>query len=446
MTSALQRYFNVRKEELLPILVAALYFFLILTALAALRPTRDALGMQRGIDDVRWLFMLTLVATLFVNPVFGWLVSKFRRMTFISITHAFFVFNLLLFTGLLLFTPQAVGERTGQVFYVWMSVSNLFITMVFWALMADRFSLEQSKRIFGVIAVGGTLGAMTGSSLVWVLAEILGAPVMLVMAGLLLILATGAAWTLTKLQPEQRVHSPEAAPEVDERSVIGGSAWEGLRAVFRSPYLLGMAGYVVIITVMATFIYFTRLQMVAALGDDVDMRAGMFAQIDFWTQAATFIMQLFVTGWVMKRFGVPVAMVLLPVTVALGFIGLAIAGSLVVLVIFEASFRAMQRGLNRPARETLWTVVTREEKYKAKAFIDTFAYRTGDAIGAVTEGLLGRLGMALYGLAMVAVPLAAVWAVLGFWLGRRQARIAQQRSAESGGAGTGAAATSPLVS
>ncbi len=427
MTAVLERFFNVRREELLPILMAAVYFFCILTALMILRPTRDALGLERGIEEIRWLFYGTLILTLFVNPLFGMLVVRLRRMVFISVAHAFFIANLLVFCAILLLAPQAVGERTGQVFYVWMSVFNLFVTMMFWALMADRFSLEQSKRIFGVIAVGGTMGALTGSTLVWNLAEMIGAPLMLVMACVFLTLGTGAAWVVATLQPERQRAPGESRLGPDTTGVIGGSALEGMRAVFRSPYLLGISGYVMILAVMVTLIYFTRLQMVAAAGDSVDFRTGLFAQMDFYTQAATLTLQLLVVGRVMKRFGVAFTMAVLPVTVALGFIGLAIVGSIVALVIFDATQRAVQRAIMRPARETLWTVVSREEKYKAKAFIDTFVYRGGDAVGSETERGLGKLGIGLYALAIAAVPLAVIWAMLGIWLGRQQAKIARER-------------------
>ena len=423
--TALQRFLNVRREEIGPIVAAALYFFCILTSLAILRPTRDALGMQRGLDEIRWLFMVTLVATLAVNPMFSWLVSRYRRMVFITTTHAFFAVNLALFAALLIFAPQAVGERTGQVFYVWSSVFNFFITMVFWALMADRFSLEQSKRLFGLIAVGGTLGAIAGSSLTALLAKVVGAPMLLIIAAGVLALATVAAWMVARFQPEvARSKSGDADP-VNETTVIGGSAWDGFRAVVRSRYLLGIAAYVLILAVMVTFVYFTRLQMVAALGKDVDMRAGVFGQIDLATQIATLILQLLVAGHLMKKLGVHITLALLPATVALGFIGLALVGSLYALVAFDATFRAVQRAIMRPARETLFTVVNREEKYKAKALIDTFGYRAGDALGAQTEGLLGKLGMGLVALASAAVPLALAWAALGIWLGRTQQRLAK---------------------
>ena len=427
--SFLQRFTNVRREEVGPTLVAGLFFFCVLTALMVIRPAREALGMQRGIEALRWLFVGTVVVTLLVNPVFGWLVSRFRRLVFINATYLFFAAGLVAFYLLLVLTPETIGQLTGQIFYVWFSVFNLFATMLFWALMADRFTLEQSKRLFGAIAVGGTLGAIFGPWLASQLAKPFGTPVLLLVAAGFLLLALAAAWWITRLRPE--VAQSGAARE--EHAVIGGSAWQGLRSVARSPYLLAICGYVLILAVMVTFLYFTRLQMVAALGTDVDMRTTMFANIDLITQVTTLVLQLIVTGHLMKRLGVPMTLALLPLTAVLGFVGLAIVGSLAALIGFEAAFRAVQRGVMRPARETLFTVVPRADRYKAKAFIDTFVYRTGDLVGAQTEGLLGRLGMGLGALASVALPLAAAWMVLGLWLGRAQRARANVTDAQPEG-------------
>ncbi|MGB8436206.1 MAG: MFS transporter, partial [Burkholderiales bacterium] len=175
-TAFVQRFSNIRREEVGPVLVAGLFFFCVLTALMVVRPAREALGMQRGIEALRWLFLGTVLVTLLINPVFGWLVSRFRRIAFVSATYLFFAFGLLAFYALLELAPASVGERTGQVFYVWFSVFNLFAVMLFWALMADRFSLEQAKRLFGAIAVGGTLGAIFGPWLAGQLAKPLGTP------------------------------------------------------------------------------------------------------------------------------------------------------------------------------------------------------------------------------------------------------------------------------
>ena len=422
MTPLLQRFFQVRKGEGAAVFASALCFFFILTALMVIRPARESLGMRRGIEAVRWLFIGTAVVTLAVNPIFALLVSRYRRIVFITATYLFFALSLVGFYLVLVGAPGAIGEVSGMVFFVWFSVFNLFSTMVFWALMADRFSLEQSKRLFGVISVGGTLGAIAGPWLASRLAGPLGTAGLLPVAATSLGIAVVAAWTVTRLQSRSvDVAADSGAPhEVDDRAVIGGSAWEGFRAALRSPYLLGISAYVLILTVISTFIYFTRLQMVAALGSDLDMRTSVFARIDLYTQLTTLVLQALVTGQLMKRLGVHLTLALLPAMVSFGFVGLAISGSLAALIVLQAAFSAIQRAIVRPARETLFTVVSREDKYKSKAFIDTFVYRVGDVVGSQLEGLLRGLAMGLAGLVTVTVPLAIVWGVLGVWLGRAQ--------------------------
>ena len=427
MRERISGLFNLRRGELASVLVAGLFFFCILTALMMLRPARDALGMERGIDSIRWLFIGTAVVTLLVNPLFGWLVSRFKRLQFISATYGFFALSLVGFWALLLFAPGAVGARSGQVFYVWFSVFNLFVTMVFWALLADRFSSEQGKRLFALIAVGGTLGAIFGPWLASRLAEPLGTPALLLVAAGFVLLATALAWLLVRIVGDREDTSTQVAEAHHDEQPIGGSAWAGLRAVLASRYLMGIAGYVLTMTIVATFIYFTRLQMVAAAESDLDARTGLLADIDMWTQVAVLLLQLTLTGHIIRRFGLAFALALLPIANALGFIGLAIFGSFAALILLEALNKAVQRGLTRPAREALFTVLSREDKYKAKAFIDTFVYRSGDVAGAQVEGLLGRLGLALGGLVSVVIPLALVWAMLGIWLGRAQARKAGQK-------------------
>ncbi|WP_206203206.1 MFS transporter [Thermomonas sp. HDW16] len=428
MRARIANLFNLRCGELAPVLVAGLFFFCILSALMMLRPARDALGMEHGIDSIRWLFIGTAMVTLLVNPVFGWLVSRFKRLHFISATYGFFALSLVGFWGLLVFAPNAVGARSGQVFYVWFSVFNLFVTMVFWALLADRFSSEQGKRLFALIAVGGTLGAIFGPWLASRLAEPLGTPALLLVAAGLLLLGTALAWLLVRMAGDGEADVAHANSIDAEEPRIGGSAWTGLRAVFYSPYLMGIGGYVLAMTVVATFVYFTRLQMVAATESDLDARTGLLGNIDMWTQIAVLLLQLTLTGHIIRRFGMAFALALLPIANALGFIGLAVFGSFAALILLEALNKAVQRGLTRPAREALFTVISREEKYKAKAFIDTFVYRSGDVLGAQVEGALGRIGLALGGLVGVVVPLALAWAMLGIWLGRAQQKRAELKT------------------
>lgn len=446
MRKRLEGLLNIRATEVPGLLASMAFFFCVLSALMVIRPAREALGVQSGLDTVRLLFIGTAVVTLAVNPVFGFLVARFRRLHFIAATYLFFATSLLVFWGLLTFAPQATGEVSGRVFYVWFSVFNLFSTMVFWALMVDRFSLEQSKRLFGIVAVGGTLGAIFGPWFAWNFVDTLGTANLILISAGFLVLAVAMATVVARLQPETpseaAAQDPEGPPVVREDEVIGGSAWDGFRSVARSPYLLGICGFVLIMAIMATFIYFTRLQIVADMAEGMDQRTGLFAQLDFWTQVATLALQLSITGQIMRRLGVGVALVLLPLTVSLGFIGLAMTGAFTALILLEAAYRAVQRGITRPARETLFTVVGREDKYKSKALTDTFVYRAGDVIGAWTEGLLGRLGGGIAALTVAVLPLAAAWAVLGLWLARQQSRrsptVAPRHASPKTGAGANA--------
>jgi AAA family ATP:ADP antiporter len=424
-----QALFNLRRGEAVPVLIAACFFFFALTALMLLRPARDALGMERGIESIRWLFVGTALVTLAVNPAFGWLVSRLRRLHFIAATYGFFIVGLVAFWALLVFAPAAVGQRSGQVFYVWFSVFNLFATMVFWALMSDRFTSDQGGRFFALISIGGTLGAIVGPWLTSRLAEPLGTPSLLLVSAGFLFFGLLAAWLLVKVAPDRSgTDAVQTSPFPDEAERIGGSMWAGVRSVMRSPFLSGIAGYVLLMAVMATLVYFTRMQMVADAAEGMDARAALLGSIDMWTQIAVLVLQLTLTGRFIKRFGLGVALAILPLATALGFIGLAIYGSFVLLVLLEAANRAVQRGITRPVREVLFTVVEREDKYKAKAFIDTFVYRAGDVVGAQAEGALGRIGLAMGGLVSVVVPLALFWAALALWLGRAHARRVSQAS------------------
>jgi AAA family ATP:ADP antiporter len=423
MKDFIQKFTNIHREEVPVVIASGFFFFCLLTALMVLRPAREALGMESGLDTVRWLFLGTAFFTLLVNPVFGYLVSHFKRFTFVATTYFFFAASLLVFYLFLTLAPESMGQISGRIFYVWYSVFNLFNTMVFWATMADTYKLEQSKRLYGTIAVGGTLGAIFGPWLTSVLAVPIGTANLILISVFFLLLGVLCAWLVFHLSAAEsfiNLSADKPAKKVDKEAIIGGSAWQGLRAALSSPYLLGISGYVLIIAIVGTFLYFTRLAMVAAVGDDTDLRTTLFAQIDLITQMTTLVLQLIVTGHIMRRLGVAVTLAILPIVVIFGMIGLTVVGTLAALVIFEAIYRAIQRAVMRPARETLYTVVSKEEKYKAKAFIDTFVFRGGDVVGAWTEGLITRLGMGLFALAAITIPMAIVWAALGVWLGLQQ--------------------------
>lgn len=435
-SNPLQILFNVRREEIAPVLTAALFFFCVMAALMVLRPARDALGMEHGIDSMRGLIIVTAVATLAMYPLFGLLVGRLKRLQLVGTTYGFFALTLAGFWGLMTFAPSAIGRLSGQAFYVWFNVFNLFVTMVFWALLTERFTSDQSKRFFALISIGGTLGAIFGPWLSSLLAQSLGTPSLLLVAGGFLLLGLLTAWLLWMVPGRATsVGISMSAPADEAAERIGRNAFAGIRSVFRTPYLSGIAIYVMLMAVMATFVYFTRLQMVAAIAVEIDTRTAILARIDMWTHVTVLALQLTFAGPIIRRFGLGIVLAILPVVTAIGFIGLAIHGSFVVLVLLEAATRAVQRGITQPAREALFTVIDREDKYRAKAFIDTSVYRGGDMVGSQAEGVLGRLGLAMGGLVNVVLPFALVWILLALWLGRAQVLRAARLPASAAPAG-----------
>jgi len=401
------------------VLAAGTLFFLILTSVMILRPLRDAMGLTYGIEKLRWLFLVSIGALLLAVPAFGFLVSRVPRRVFLPVSFRLCAAALLGFAVLSAF-PEHVGRASGLVYFVFHSIFNLFVVSLFWALMADLFVVAESKRLFPAIAIGGTLGALTGSLFCRQTATSLG-PVwlFLISAGLL----EAAVW-MAKVVTRARAPRVTAPGDV---TPIGGHWLAGITDLARSPYMLGIALFVLATSMVYTWIYFTQARIVLATAGSVQQRTILFAHIDVWTQIGTLLAQAFVVGRVMRFLGVGTALAMLPLTAWAGFLVLARSPTVAACTLVGAAYRAVQHGFAVPARETLFTVVDREEKYKAKAFLDTFVFRAGDASGAWLETLLAAPGT--FALSLLVFPIAMVWVWLSLVLGKTQTRLAEQREA-----------------
>ena len=445
ITRLLRRAVDVKPNEVQALLLSAAYFFFVLSSYYVLRPIRDEMAVASGVRNLPWMFTVTLIAMLLVHPPYAALVSKLPRTRFISYTYRFFMANLMVFFALLTWAPESWNIGIGWAFFSWVSVFNLFIVSVFWAFMADVFNSDQGKRLFGFIAVGGTVGAIVGSATTAMLAVAIG-PVQLILISVVLIeIAVQVVRRLaTVAHPTDRSVPEESGPRVgglpepepgrgysahrrDDEEPIGGSVWSGVTAVFRSPYLLGICAYMLLYTIMATFLYFQQTEIVGQYMDDRAVRTAFFAKIDLAVNALTLTTQVFFTGRILKRLGVALTLTILPVICIIGFTGLGFWPLLGVLVAFQVARRAGNYAVARPTREVLYTVVSRDEKYKAKNLIDTFVYRGGDQVGAWAYGVMMFLGLGMSAIAFIAVPICAVWAAVGFLLGGKQARRAREQ-------------------
>jgi ATP:ADP antiporter, AAA family len=392
------------------------YFFMLLAGYYVLRPLRDQMGIAGGIKNLPWLFTATFVTLLVAQPLYGELVARLPRARFIPIVYHFFVANLAVFW--LLLTLKVETVIVARVFFVWLSVFNLFAVAVFWSFMADLFDAGQGKRLFGFIGARGTAGALLGPVITIVLSVPLG-PVNLLIAAIVLLEA--AVFCVHRLEGVAKVH--EGAQAVAAQRV-GGGAFAGLVEVVKSPYLLGVAAWVSLLSFGATIVYFEQAHIISETVKGAGAQTRIFASIDLAVGLLTLATQIFVTGPLLKRFGTGLAAGALPAVYVVGFAALALAPSLAVVLVLQVTQRWMNFAVANPARQVFFTVVTREEKYKAKNMIDVVVYRGSDALYGWVFDSLQALGLKLGAIALVALPVTAAWLALSLSLGRMQERRA----------------------
>jgi AAA family ATP:ADP antiporter len=419
----LRRVVDVKPAELRALGWSLLYVFAILSAYYVLRPIRDEMGVQSGVEKLPWLFTGTLIAMIAVNPLFAELVKRLPRVKFIATAYRFFSANLLIFAALFaLATPQQ-AVWLGRAFFIWVSVFNLFVVSVFWALMVDVFDSEQGKRLFGFLAAGATLGAIAGSTITASLVREIGATTLFFASIVLLEVAVLAVRRLSLLS--EKLKQRPVADASREEMPIGGGVLAGISHTARSPYLLNVCLFITLFTVTSTFLYFQQAAIVRDHFADRASRTAFFANVDLAVNILTLVIQLFFTARILKRFGVALTLSLLPIFSVLGFAALALAPTIAVIVVLQVLRRAANFALARPTRELLYTVIPREDKYKSKTFIDTVVYRAGDQIGSWAYlALSSAAGLGIAGIALVAAPLSALWVASSLWLGFRQARMA----------------------
>jgi AAA family ATP:ADP antiporter len=371
-----------------------------------------------GQRTLTWLFMGTLATTLAIAPVFGALVSRYARRIFLPAIYLFFVSNLIGFYLLFSSSSPALQGAVSKSFFVWTSVFNLLAVSVFWGLMADLFESDQAERVFGLIGLGGTMGGITGSALTTLLSKSMGVlNLLLLSAGLLAVslLCLARLLACTPSRPRRAAQS-EKPP--------GTGALAGMYYAVRSRYLLGICGFMLLFPLSSTVLYFEQARIVRSAFESPAARTEFFATMDLYANVLTALSQLFLTGRILPALGAGPVLTFLPLITIAGFVSLILNPTATMIAIVQVLRRAAEFSFVKPAREVLFTVVSREEKYSSKAFIDTFVYRAGDSIGAWSEPLLKLVGVASLGAAGAFLPLGAVWLWLCLYLGKKQREMA----------------------
>jgi AAA family ATP:ADP antiporter len=420
----LNKFIDVKQSEVRALFWAWLYIFSLLSAYYVLRPIRDQMGVAGGVNNLQWLFTGTLVGMLVLNLPFFYLVKTFARATFIAISYRFFIANLLLFAvALYLATPEET-VWVGRIFFIWTSVFNLFVISIFWQMVVDIFTAEQGKRLFGFIAAGATLGAMAGSLFTVSTVEHLEPGYLLIGSAAMIEIAV---FCVRRLSTLATVLSERSQPKEDNETPVGGTMLAGFRDALASKYLLNVSLFLLLYAVTSTFLYFQQAAVVSHAFSNRAEQTQFFASIDLGVNALTLAVQLLLTGRILKWFGVGITLSLLPAASVIGFGTVALLPSLASVVGFQLIRRAGNFAIARPTREILFTVLPREDRYKAKSFIDTAVYRLGDQIGAWSFALLSFLKLSMAEIAVTAAATSLVWLANSWWLGHRQEALAKQQ-------------------
>jgi len=415
----------IEKHEMPAVIAAFCLFFCVLGGYFAVRPVRETVGTLLGRDRVADLYLWTWVGSLAIVPIYGALVARLRRSVFLPLIYGFVALSLVA-VGIALRADEN-SVAVGQFFYVFISVLSLFLTSVFWSFLLELFDNAQTKRLFGVIAAGGTAGALAGPGITYLSVSVFGNSGVLFVGASLFVVAIVCQRALLRIWSTHAVSASDRAGGATSVSrgdkAIGGNPFAGFSILLRSPYLLAIALFVVLLAAANTFLYFEQLRLVEAAYADTGDRTRIFAKLDGTVQALTILCQLFLTGRIAQRLGVKALLTIVPIVMVFGFATLAATGTLAVLVVVFVIRRVGEYALIRPGREILFSQVDNETKYKAKNLIDVPVYRGSDAVSAQVSTALEGGALGASGVAALGAVLAAVWAVNGWWLGKRSERI-----------------------
>jgi AAA family ATP:ADP antiporter len=415
---------GIEKREYAAVGWSFLYFFCVLSSYYMLRPIRESMAVGSGPNTIPWLFTATFIAMIIATPAFGWVTSRYPRRKFLPWVYLFFIVNILIIWAV--FSIYIDREQShiwlGRVFFVWLSVFNLFVVSVFWSFMADIFTREQGRRLFGVMAAGGSFGGLIGGIVTSVLVVQIGFQNLFPFAAALLAMAI---YCIKQLRRWVSAEQEQAVSSAGQGKPLGGSPFAGITHALSSAYFGSIAVSSIIASLLGTFLYMFTAQLVQEAIPDPDKQTQFFSNINVATLTISLFGQLFLVRHVVGRFGIGVSLALMPIVSIAGFAILAVNPTLAGLAILTIARRGLGFGFTKPSTDMLYSVVTPEDKYKSKNFIDTAVYRSGDLIGTWAIRGLSALGLGIAAISWVMVPFTALWAVIALWLGRDYKRRAK---------------------
>lgn len=409
---------TVKPKELKALLISCLYFFLVLCAYYIIRPIRSEMVIANGVDNIQWLMLMTLGVLIAITPIFGWVTTRFRTRQFLSYCSLFFASHLIIF--FFLFNVEDRSPMTTRAFFIWVNAFNMFIVSLFWSFMNDIYSRKQSKRLFAFIAAGGTAGAITGPIITASLVNVVGLASILLLSATILGASVICITWLSRWNNEghnDEIHNSSSSVQVDRKEALKGGVFDAFILIIKSPYLIGICLFITLYAMSITFVEIQQAKIIEQTFNDPTERTRLFSSIDFLVNVITLIFQLFLTSRLIQGLGFRFTLMLVPVGISIGFSLIATMPVLAIMVAIDVFRRSGDYAIMKPAREMLFTVLSREEKYKAKNFIDTAILRGGNAVSALAYYGVRTSGVSAVGVAGISVILGISWCATAFWLG-----------------------------
>jgi AAA family ATP:ADP antiporter len=437
----LTRLAPIEPREVSAVVAAFCLFFFMWAGYFSVRPVRETVGTVLGRDQVADLWIVTALFSIFVIPLYGGIVARFRRSVFLPATYG--VVALVLAGIGLSMQGGTISPLIGKTFYVFISVVNLFLISMFWSFLLELFETGQTKRLFGIIAAGGSAGALAGPLVSDLSVGVIGNSGILYLGAALFVAAIVCQRVLLGIW-SQYASGPgggQNAGKAAEDKPIGGSLFAGVTLILRSPYILGIAVFVVFISTVNTLLYFEQLRLVEITFSDNTERTRVFARLDWIVQSLTVLSQIFLTGRIAQKFGVKALLTWVPMAMVVGFLALAAVGTFGVLAVVFVLRRACEYAFIRPGREMLWAPLDKETKYKAKNTVDVPIYRGADAVAAQVNSAVAAAGVSAAGVALMGAGVATLWGALGWWLGKKHETLTAGQSV--GGSAVGEANPRP---
>ena len=403
----------VKEHEVRAVIFSFLFVVLLMSAYYILRPVRDAMASDWTDAEVSWLWTMNFFISTAIVALYGIMVSKFRFRLLVPTMYGIFAVSFVIF-----YTLGSISEDRALIdkaFYVWVSVFSLFNISIFWSFMSELFSKEQSGRLFGIIAVGASVGGLIGPSITAFFSVSLGIDKLMLIASMMLLIPIPIIFHLQSLMVKDLNNEKLDSATINQS--IGGNPFAGFKMFFSNPYLLSIGLFIFLYTGISSFVYFELKNLLSDFSRPE--RSVIWAQMDLAVNILAISTGLFATGRIVTKFGMPATIAMVPVMICIGLLVLAISPLLGVVVMLQIIRRSGNYAVTRPAREMLFTLVDQETRFKAKPVIDIVAYRGGDMLMAwLFTGLTQGLGLGLAAVAGVGAGIAALWSLVGIYLGR----------------------------